>query len=201
MYLPFIVILAALCGLTSPLSLTTLSPPSKAPPASEPPIPTSGAESPSKTWSWRGCNVRYVSKPTTRSSPSLGSVVLIHGFGGNCDHWRRNIQPLADSGLDVYAIDLLGYGFSEKRNPAELKEARGPDGAMVNGEVGRDFSGLPERYNGGKDVVGPFGPVGSTPFVSMTHPIKVRRGRVARSERREERSEEALREYCARLWC
>merc|ERR1719506_417338 len=165
--------LAFLCGRTYPLSLSLsqLSPPSKAPPANTPAIPTSGIDSPSRTWSWRGCSVRYVKKLSS-SSTSLGSVVLIHGFGGNCDHWRRNLQPLADSGLDVYAIDLLGYGFSEKRNPAELREARGPDGKMVNGEVGRDFSDLPERYNGGKDVVGPFGAVGSTPFVSMTHPIK-----------------------------
>jgi len=35
------------------------------------------------------------------------------------------------------------------------------------GERDRDFSEFPDKYNGGKEVVGPFGPVGSTPFVSM----------------------------------
>lgn len=34
-------------------------------------------------------------------------MVLIHGFGGNADHWRNNIPTLAKAG-PVYAIDLLG---------------------------------------------------------------------------------------------
>lgn len=34
-------------------------------------------------------------------------MVLIHGFGGNADHWRKNIPTLAKAG-PVYAIDLLG---------------------------------------------------------------------------------------------
>ena len=47
------------------------------------------------------------------------------GFGGNADHWRKNTAVLAASGLRVFAIDLLGYGFSSKpapdpENPASL---------------------------------------------------------------------------------
>lgn len=34
-------------------------------------------------------------------------MVLIHGFGGNADHWRKNMATLAETG-PVYAIDLLG---------------------------------------------------------------------------------------------
>lgn len=37
-------------------------------------------------------------------------MVLIHGFGGNADHWRKNIPTLAKTG-PVYAIDLLGESF------------------------------------------------------------------------------------------
>lgn len=34
-------------------------------------------------------------------------MVLIHGFGGNADHWRRNMAALSKTG-PAYAIDLLG---------------------------------------------------------------------------------------------
>lgn len=35
------------------------------------------------------------------------------------DHWRKNIPVLAKSNR-VYAIDLIGYGYSDKPNPREL---------------------------------------------------------------------------------
>ena len=43
-------------------------------------------------------------------------MVLVHGFGGNADHWRKNIGPLSAHGR-VFAIDLLGFGFSSKPEP------------------------------------------------------------------------------------
>ncbi|CAN0084889.1 unnamed protein product, partial [Scytosiphon promiscuus] len=48
-------------------------------------------------------------------------MVLIHGFGGNADHWRNNIPTLAEAG-PVYAIDLLGYGFSSKPDPGPWED-------------------------------------------------------------------------------
>lgn len=36
----------------------------------------------------------------------------------------------------------------------------------------RDFSSFPQKYNGDANAVGPFGPVGSTPFTSMEHPLE-----------------------------
>lgn len=39
-------------------------------------------------------------------------LVLVHGFGGNADHWRKNLPVLAEAGCRVAAIDLLGYGYS-----------------------------------------------------------------------------------------
>lgn len=35
------------------------------------------------------------------------AMVLIHGFGGNADHWRKSMPALSKIG-PVYAIDLLG---------------------------------------------------------------------------------------------
>ena len=48
-----------------------------------------------------------------------GPVVrLIHGFGANADHFRKNIGRISEEyGCRVYAIDLIGYGYSDKPNP------------------------------------------------------------------------------------
>jgi pimeloyl-ACP methyl ester carboxylesterase len=41
------------------------------------------------------------------------SVLLVHGFGASLEHWRYNVPVLAEQ-RPVYAIDLLGFGFSDK---------------------------------------------------------------------------------------
>ncbi|RLM98738.1 pheophytinase, chloroplastic [Panicum miliaceum] len=40
-------------------------------------------------------------------------VLLVHGFGASVAHWRRNIGVLSES-YTVYAIDLVGFGASDK---------------------------------------------------------------------------------------
>ncbi|KAL5563635.1 hypothetical protein UlMin_033382 [Ulmus minor] len=68
----------------------------------------------SRVWNWRGYSIRYQYAGT--SGPAL---VLIHGFGANSDHWRKNIPVLAESHR-VYSIDLIGYGYSDKPNPRQF---------------------------------------------------------------------------------
>ncbi|XP_043712747.1 pheophytinase, chloroplastic [Telopea speciosissima] len=58
-------------------------------------------------WMWRGHKIHYVEQG--EGFP----IVLIHGFGASAFHWRYNIPELAKS-YKVYAIDLLGFGWSEK---------------------------------------------------------------------------------------
>ncbi|KAL3801124.1 hypothetical protein HJC23_002417 [Cyclotella cryptica] len=41
------------------------------------------------------------------------AIVLIHGFGASAYHWRHNLPALARSHR-VYALDLLGFGWSDK---------------------------------------------------------------------------------------
>lgn len=41
-------------------------------------------------------------------------ILLVHGFGANVNHFRYQIPALVAAGYDVYAIDLLGFGASEK---------------------------------------------------------------------------------------
>ncbi|MFM7549839.1 MAG: alpha/beta fold hydrolase [Cyanobacteriota bacterium] len=44
---------------------------------------------------------------------SENAVVLIHGFGASSGHWRHTIPALA-ANADVVAVDLLGFGASDK---------------------------------------------------------------------------------------
>ncbi|MBE9215103.1 alpha/beta fold hydrolase [Plectonema cf. radiosum LEGE 06105] len=65
---------------------------------------------PGKYWQWRGHDVYYVKAGENSQRPPL---LLVHGFGASTDHWRKNIAQLHDD-FEVYAIDLLGFGRSEK---------------------------------------------------------------------------------------
>ncbi|CAI0554084.1 unnamed protein product, partial [Linum tenue] len=62
-------------------------------------------------WRWKGqYTINYfVAQSPSRSPPLL----LVHGFGASIPHWRRNIETLAQNRA-VYAIDLLGFGESDK---------------------------------------------------------------------------------------
>lgn len=57
---------------------------------------------------------RAINYRTAGPSTSAQRVLLIHGFGASCNHWRKNIDALAAAGHRVYAIDLLGFGASDK---------------------------------------------------------------------------------------
>ncbi len=59
-------------------------------------------------WTWQGHKIQYT---------VMGSgqpLVLVHGFGASIGHWRKNIPVLANAGYRVFAIDLLGFGGSDK---------------------------------------------------------------------------------------
>ncbi|GMH86963.1 hypothetical protein TrVE_jg3485 [Triparma verrucosa] len=128
-----------------------------------------------KFWKWKNQSIRYVHQPPPEDlyPTPLGTVILIHGFGGNCDHWRRNLLPLSSSGLSVYAIDLLGYGYSSKPNPKSLiAKNNASDPSSLNSETSIDFSSFPTKYNGSPTAVSSYDPrIGSTPFTDMEHPL------------------------------
>ncbi|KAJ4909474.1 alpha/beta-Hydrolases superfamily protein [Raphanus sativus] len=58
-------------------------------------------------WEWRGHKIHYVVQGDGLP------LVLIHGFGASVFHWRYNIPELAKK-YKVYALDLLGFGWSDK---------------------------------------------------------------------------------------
>lgn len=62
-------------------------------------------------WQWRGYQIYYVRAGRTRDDrPPL---LFVHGFGASTDHWRKNLEGLQGE-FEVWAIDLLGFGRSQK---------------------------------------------------------------------------------------
>lgn len=61
-------------------------------------------------YTWNGYKIRYTQKGNAEGPP----VILVHGFGASLDYYRKQIPVFADAGFAVYAIDLLGFGGSEK---------------------------------------------------------------------------------------
>jgi pimeloyl-ACP methyl ester carboxylesterase len=61
-------------------------------------------------WLWREQKIYFVK---AGHNPQLPPLLLVHGFGASTDHWRKNISELSQD-FEVYAIDLLGFGRSQK---------------------------------------------------------------------------------------
>ncbi|MBO0351224.1 alpha/beta fold hydrolase [Phormidium pseudopriestleyi FRX01] len=80
---------------------------------SNPSASSPSAPLPFQTWTWRGFPICY-----QQQGEAGPAVVLVHGFGASCGHWRKNIPDLA-TGCRVYAIDLIGFGYSAKPTPGE----------------------------------------------------------------------------------
>lgn len=62
------------------------------------------------SWTWNGLKVNYVVEGKDLPGTPL---VLIHGFGASVYHWRYQIPALSKI-RPVYAIDLVGFGLSDK---------------------------------------------------------------------------------------
>ncbi|TAE56025.1 MAG: alpha/beta fold hydrolase [Nostocales cyanobacterium] len=61
-----------------------------------------------QVWTWKNYKIQYTVMGTGQP------LVLIHGFGASIGHWRKNIPILANAGYRVFALDLLGFGGSDK---------------------------------------------------------------------------------------
>jgi pimeloyl-ACP methyl ester carboxylesterase len=69
-----------------------------------------------------GLRVRTIECPPalgggTGILPALPSV-FIHGWGVSSYTFHRNLRPVADAGVPVWAFDLKGHGYSEKPTSA-----------------------------------------------------------------------------------
>ena len=62
-------------------------------------------------YEYQGHDCHYISAGESNDGPI---VVLVHGFGAHSYHWRYTIPALAKRGFRVYALCMLGYGWSPK---------------------------------------------------------------------------------------
>jgi len=110
-----------------------------------------------------GLNIYYTTKGSGRS------VLLIHGLSAHSFSWRRNIEPLAEF-FRVYALDLKGFGFSDK----PLKSDYSPEG-MANFIVQfMDALGIPEAALIGNSMGGMIGLTVALQYPSrVTHLVLV----------------------------
>lgn len=74
-------------------------------------VPVSENVSPSKT-----AGVSYIHWPAEGRQKSSVPLVMIHGFDSSCLEYRRIGPQLAARGIDVYAVDILGWGFTQLDN-------------------------------------------------------------------------------------
>lgn len=80
-----------------------------------------------RDWFFKSFRVQYAVAGECGADHHLKpALILVHGFGANCQHWRNNINPLADNGWRVYAMDLLGFGMGEKPIPGTLDSDGNP---------------------------------------------------------------------------
>ncbi len=53
------------------------------------------------------------------ASQNKPPLIFIHGYGGLIEHWRRTFTGLKGR-YRLYALDLLGFGFSEKKSGNQI---------------------------------------------------------------------------------
>lgn len=66
-----------------------------------------------RDWVWRGWQTRYTFIRPAQLHDKTTPLILLHGFGTSIGHWRHNLAVLGENHT-VYALDMLGFGASEK---------------------------------------------------------------------------------------
>ncbi|WP_226699029.1 alpha/beta fold hydrolase [Qipengyuania gaetbuli] len=124
-------------------------------------------------------------------------VIMVHGFPESWYSWRHQIGPVADAGYTACAIDVRGYGGSDKPHPVEayamerivgdlvgLKHALQPDSPAIL--VGHDWGApivwntaltQPEHFSAVAGLSVPFAGVPSRPFTEVFHEHFISQGR------------------------
>ena len=114
-------------------------------------------------------------------------VIMVHGFPESWYSWRHQIGPVAEAGFTACAVDVRGYGGSDKPQPVEayamerivgdligLRKALSPDAPAVL--VGHDWgapivwnSALthPEHFRAVAGMSVPFSGVPQRPFTEV----------------------------------
>ncbi|OIT35184.1 PREDICTED: uncharacterized protein LOC109243696 isoform X2 [Nicotiana attenuata] len=59
----------------------------------------------------KGCVMSSCVKP--KEQTETNPIVLLHGFDSTCLEWRYSLPLLEEAGLETWAVDILGWGFSD----------------------------------------------------------------------------------------
>ena len=124
-------------------------------------------------------------------------AIMVHGFPESWYSWRHQIEPIARAGFTACAIDVRGYGGSDKPYPVEayamerivgdlvgLRQALSPKAAAVL--IGHDWgapivwnSALthPEDFRAVAGLSVPFAGVPNRPFTEVFHEHFTSQGR------------------------
>ena len=94
-------------------------------------------------------------------------VLLVHGFPESWYSWRHQMQPIASAGFTACAIDVRGYGGSDKPHAVE---------AYALKELTADVAGAVEALSPGRAavVVGHDWGAPIAWHTAVLHPLKVR---------------------------
>lgn len=71
---------------------------------------------PSKNSPSGSVGVSYIHWPadkTLKNKVSTPPLILLHGFDSSCLEYRRMGPKLAAQGIDTYAVDILGWGYTQ----------------------------------------------------------------------------------------
>lgn len=124
-------------------------------------------------------------------------AIMVHGFPESWYSWRHQLGPLAEAGFTACAIDVRGYGGSDKPEPVEayameriigdlvgLKKALQPDQPAIL--IGHDWGAPivwttalthPEHFRAVAGLSVPFAGVPSRPFTEVFHEHFTSRGK------------------------
>jgi pimeloyl-ACP methyl ester carboxylesterase len=123
-------------------------------------------------------------------------VIMVHGFPESWYSWRHQIGPIAQAGFTACAIDVRGYGGSDKPYPVEayamermiadvagIAEALSPDGRAIL--LGHDWGApivwntalvRPDRVRAVCALSVPYLGVGTRSFIDVVNDIFTKRG-------------------------
>lgn len=85
---------------------------------------------------WRGWRMAYLAAPALSQS-GAAPVLLIHGFGACKEHWRHTVEDLRLE-RPVYALDLIGFGASDKPRSRLGDEPESPGSLRYGMELWAD---------------------------------------------------------------
>jgi len=71
-------------------------------------VPVSNDVSPSGS-----VGISFVHWPAEKQNNDIPPLILIHGFDSSGLEYRRLGPKLAEKGIDTYAVDILGWGFTQ----------------------------------------------------------------------------------------